>query len=343
MSKTRMYIDFNKVENNINYLKGNEQVCLIVKAQMYGVDYQHINEFIQRGYNYFGVSTFEEALIIREINKDVKILILAPVEDDELMICQQLSLEITVVTLEQMRKVSKLNLVHLKFDTGMGRIGFTNNDVSEIKDLIDRRNNNVIGIYSHFACADDDEITMNQINKFKKILDEFDNYPFKYVHIQNTLGSIKYHIDFVNLKRIGIGTWGYLSNHKENKEYGKKLEPALSLYASVTQLKEYKGPIGYGHQDIVDGKIATLKIGYHDGLFRSAKGFEFQNGSKIVGNVCMCQTMVQVKEEITEQEIFGPNESIYNLCEYQQTITYEILVSISSRIKKIIIGSINEK
>lgn len=333
VKKTTLQINFDAVKQNIDYLAKDMDVFLVAKGLCYGTSFASVEKLIAIGYLKFCVSTIEEAYILRKINPDIEILILLPIENEEINEALLNNFQITITSLSQLKVVNNQVMIHLKFDTGMGRIGFGKNDINEVKKNMVKKN--IIGIYSHFAFAADDEVSNNQIKVFKDIVDAFEAYNFKYIHIQNSLGAIKYDIDFVNTKRLGIGIWGYLTNKKEMDNYGTMLKESLTLVANVIQNKEYQGYIGYDCSEYVEGKIATLAFGYHDGLFRKATGYVFKDGSKIVGKVCMCQTMLLVDEYFEKKEIFGKNESIYDIVEYCGVTVYEFLSALSSRIKKI--------
>jgi alanine racemase len=182
--------------------------------------------------------------------------------------------------------------------------------------------------------ASNEEFSKRQIAELKKASENFPD--IKYVHIQNTLGAIKYDVDFCNMVRIGIGQFGYLAGRREASLYGQKLKPALRLEARVLQYKEnFDGPIGYDLTENVTGNIATIRMGYHDGLLRCFQGYKFNSGAKIVGLICMCQAMLKVEHDSEYIEIFGEEENIYSLLKYGKISTYEFLVSLSARVDKI--------
>ena len=342
MGKTTLFIDYEKIDYNIKYMSKGMEIYLVVKANSYGAGQVSITELIKRGYKYFAVSTLEEAFVLRRLNKNIEILLLAPIEDTEIKSALDNNIDVTIINFEQLKLVEDFTKVQIKFDTGMGRIGFSMDDIYKLKDFIGNRH--IKGIYSHLAAAGSDEKSNVQIDNFKKIVELFKDNNVEKIHLQNSLGSIKYELDFVNMKRLGIGVWGYLSDKEEYEKYGLELQQSMSLYANVIQNKYYKGYIGYDHIDYVDGNVATLRIGYHDFLSRKLRGFEFKDGSKIVGKICMCQTMLLVENPIEKKEIFGPNESIYDLALYTDTIVHEFIARLSDRVKRknIEIGEKNE-
>lgn len=319
MSDINLYINYEHVADNIEYLRKGKKTILMVKANAYGMGINHIKKLIQHGYDFFGVSTLDEAIEIRKIDQNCEILVCTPISEYNVAVENNI-----IVTIIDANDVIDGLRYHIKFDTGMGRLGIKNNFNSLEPE----------GIYTHFPIASDTEFSKKQIAEFREISKLFKNV--KYIHMQNTLGSIKYDIDFCNMVRIGIGQFGLLSNHEEAKEYGQHLKPVLKLETRVINYKEnYDGYIGYDLTEYVNGNIATIRIGYYDGLSRSFGGYTFKNGNKIVGLICMCQTMIKTNKKQEYIEIFGEEENIYNILKYGKISTYEFLVSLSTRVNKI--------
>ncbi len=336
MIDTALTIDTKKVIHNISILSKKTVPILMVKANCYGMGEEAISALIEEGYDFFGVSRICEAMSIVEKSDSVKILIVAPIDANELQKITNPNIKITIATLEQLNQCQPHHIIHLKFDVGMGRIGFSKNDLEAIKRIVLKKNLNIEGLYSHLPCASNDEISNVQIEEFRKIVNIFG--PVKYIHMQNSLATIKYDIDFVNVNRIGIAIWGYLETREAMDEYGKELIPAIELHAKVEQNKYFKGKISYDFTEEVEGNISTIAIGHHDGFKQSNQGFIFGNNAKVVGTVCMCHTMLLVDEFIEEQEIFGEQENLYNLLEYGKIGMYEFLVGLAPRIQKKIKG-----
>lgn len=319
MNDINLYIDYEKVKYNLEYLRKDKEVIIMVKANSYGVGFDHIKRLIKLGYSFFGVTTIEEALEIREYNKEVEVMVFSPIID--YTIARDNNIIATIIDPDDV--IDGLRY-HIKFDTGMGRLGIQK-PYAHLKPE---------GLFTHFPMAINEEVSKRQINELKNIANEFSE--LKYIHIQNTLGAIKYNIDFCNAVRIGIGQFGLLSSEEENDIYGKKLKQALKMEVRVTQYKEnYNDYIGYDLTEFVTGNIATVRMGYHDGLVRSFGGYQFKSGAKIVGLICMCQAMLKVSENSEYIEIFGDKENIYDLLKYGKISTYEFLVSLSTRVNKI--------
>lgn len=334
MDNTTLYVDYQKVKRNITKLAKNKQVCLMVKADNYGLGEETIKELILLGYNFFGVSTLEEALVIRSFSNDVDILIVAYLFEQDYQIAQDNNIQITIFKMEQFTHLNDKIKFHLKFDTGMGRLGFNISQVAQVRAQLIKLNLKPIGLYSHLANAANQEKTLIQSNKFKKIIQQLEQFKFQYIHFQNTMGSSQYDFEYCNMVRIGIGMWGYYTNYNEANLAKVKLEHSLELHAVVEQVKEYDDYLGYDHIDYAKGEVATIRIGYHDGFTRNFEHYQFYDNSQVIGHICTCQAMILNPKNYQYQEIFGLHENIYDLVDYANITVYELLLSLSSRIKK---------
>ncbi len=329
MNNLQLNVDLKKIEHNIDIFKSMKKtICAMVKANAYGVGFDIIPHYISMGVNFYGVSTFEEALKVRRYSKDIDIIVVSYV--DPLYYDEAIENNITITLFEksQINDIPVNLKLHIKFDTMMGRIGFDMSDISIVKKAIPKLN--VQGIFTHFPEALNEELTIKQISIFKKIVVELE-YEFNYIHCQNSTGSLMYDVDFCNMIRPGIGILGLFGSEGEVIESG--LKPSLSLYAPVYMLKEYEGFVGYDLTQKVNGKMATIRIGYNDGLSRSYNGYRFkQNNAKIVGNISMCQTMITYEGKLGSTfEVFGDINSIYDLTKYSGQIVYQLLVSMNER------------
>jgi len=329
MTESYLTINFNDVKKNITLLAKEKKPCLVVKANCYGLGDFAILKLINMGYDFFAVSTYNEAVNLRKLDDDIDILILTPTTEINKDFIH------TVDTIEHLKDIDPTQRIHLKFDTGMGRLGFQKEKVKEIHQIVKDNKLNVNGIYSHFHSADNEKKSQEQIKEFKDIVDYFSDINIKYIHIQNTLGALKYEIDYVNMVRPGIGIWGYFANQKEKCSTNILLNESLALYAKVIHDKIYFDKVSYNQLDKANGRTLTLRIGYADGLFPKMRGYEFKNGARVIGQVCMCQTIIEYDNKCDYFEIFGKNESIYDIIERSEALTYNFLVNLSERIEKI--------
>lgn len=333
-------INKQNVISNIETCRGSKEVCLMVKANNYGIGDSGLSMLIESGYTFFGVSTIEEALKLRGMNSEIKILIVSYIELSDITTCVDNNITFTVYDDQMLRMLTANCLFHLKVDTNMGRLGFQLSELEEVREYLLENNLTPEGIFSHLACASDEQKTQIAIDNFKQALSIFADFDFKYTHLLNTYGSLNYQTDFDNLVRIGIGMWGYFATEDEKNLSSKSLKPALSLSLTVSHSKNYQGFISYDHLDVVDGMIITVPLGYHDGFARTMRLFHIKDVGVVVGNVNMCQHMILLDEGVTFKrgdlyQLFE-GDQLYKICEYTNVTVYEFLVSLSSRMKRVI-------
>lgn len=312
-------IDLDAVLSNVRAVKAkvgpNVKTMAIVKTDAYGHGAVKISqELSAEGVDAFGVATVEEGALLRRNGIKEPILILGYVfpEDYEALLSNSLmhavfSFNNALELSEKAKELNKTAKIHIKIDTGMGRIGFIPNDESaeEIVNISKLPNIEINGIFTHFACADEKDKTScnNQKKLYLDFLEKLEakgvNIPVK--HMDNSAGIIDGDGDFLNMVRIGIMTYGmYPSDEVDKASF--KLSPALSLISSVTMVKKvHKGfTVSYGSTFVApdDMEIATVSIGYGDGYPRalSNKGRVLIGGEycNIIGRVCMDQLMVDV-------------------------------------------------
>jgi len=259
-------------------------------------------------------------------------------------------LEESLVHLQQIEGKLK---IHVKLDTGMGRIGTSDlEELKEIDNLLDSEKIDFEGIFSHYSNADgeDDNYDNYQTENFERSLKIFTHKP-KYIHIENSAGTVKYsnRDDQYNLTRIGIAMYGCYPSGNIEKLDKVQLEPVASLVSKVTHVKKIQAgqKLGYGvsYEAKQDEYIATVPIGYADGLLRRAQGFKIRVGSEeceIVGRVCMDQLMVRCSKNVKVGddvlffgEYSGQKVSVDEFAEYQNTISYEIFCCINKRVPRV--------
>ncbi len=352
-------------EININNLYANideiekvapkEKIIAVIKADAYGHGMLRIcKALIKKGIKFFAVATAEEALKIKEVDENVEILILGPIEYAYMDKISEKNIYFMVTDFEEIEYLenskTKTN-VFITVDTGMGRVGFQK---EEIDRLISKLENckyvNPIGIFSHFSSSDTDEkYTKFQEDNFKEICDKITSKipAVKYKHLLNSFGTIKLKNDGYDFVRVGIIAYGGVTED-ETKPY--KFKPVMSLFAKISYIKTlYKDSyISYGNTYL--GKAgetyATVSIGYADGVRRdlSNKGYVYYKGyrCKIVGRVCMDQLVIALPKELVGEakkgdtvEFFGENISVVEVADLCNTISYEILCGISQRVPRI--------
>lgn len=359
--RTYVKINLENIVHNYNVINStlnNAEFMAVVKANAYGCGAIKIAKTLENvGCNKFAVATVNEALELRKAGVCGDILVLGFVESRLHKKCITNNIDITISDIENVidldKTAEKLNTkanIHIKIDTGMSRYGFNyKNAELEVKKINKCKNINLKGIYSHFAVADEpkNDFTNTQYNRFMMVINKVNEYgidiPIK--HIANSAGILindKLHLDMV---RCGIVLYGY--SPSENV-VNNNIRESVGLYTRITRIDiiEKGNSISYGRTYILDKdrKIATISIGYADGLNRalSNKGIVYINGSRcnIVGKICMDACMVDVTECSTvsvgdEVEIFGKNIPILEYANSLNTINYEVLCMISSRVPRV--------
>lgn len=349
LSNTYLKINLDNYRFNINYLKqhSNKNLIAIVKANAYGaVDYKCAKILNDEGIDFFGVSSLLEALSLRRHGIKGEILILGYINPRYLDTVIKNSLSIATVSKDYIDELLKYDIsglkVHLKIDTGMNRIGLFKDEVKDVLHKLLDKGAKVEGIFTHYATSDENlEFTAVQYQRFKEVLDSL-NYNFRYIHASNTDAAIAFKDEVSNYVRCGLGLLGYSS-------YKSELKPCVSLHSKVinTKLAKKDTAISYGQHYRLsqDEYIATVAIGYADGLLRHNSGHHvYIDGeyAEIVGSICMDQMMVHINKPVainSDVEIFGEHISLYDMAKDNQTIPYEILTSISDRVTRVYVDN----
>lgn len=356
----RAYLDINlnALVANLNFyreqLDPSTKIMVMVKAFAYGSGSNEVANLLQ--YNridYLAVAYADEGVELRKNGITIPIMVMNPNKEDfGNLLKYDLEPEIYSLNLLDnwtafIQNKDGIPNLHLKLDTGMHRLGFELSDVEKLIEKINYHNLNISSIFSHLASADDNtenDFTNKQIDIFEKIASEIstgiNQHPL--YHILNSSGILAHPEAQFNMVRLGIGLYGYDPTNK------KKLQVVASLYAQISQIKTVSqgDTIGYSRSFKAnrDMQIGTINIGYADGISRqlsNGKGKVWINGqtAPIVGNVCMDMIMVDLTGidcEVGDQvEIFGSHIPLTEIADSLNTISYEILTSISERVKRI--------
>ena len=372
-SKARTWaeIDLNALENNFyaikNIIPKGCKYLGVVKADAYGHGAVQVAKRLEKiGADYLAVAVIDEAIELRKAGIELPIIILGytSVEYIDLLIdnditqtltCEEMAVEYSNACIEKNKSVK----VHLSIDTGMSRIGILCNKenfelgIQSVFRICKLDNLEIEGIFTHFAVSDvsgeeNQLYTENQYEQFIKVIDKChrEGFDFKIKHCANTGATINYTNYSLDMVRPGLSLYGY---GDEKNELG--LMPVMSLYTKINTIKEY-GPgihISYGRRFKTEKntRIGVVGIGYADGLHRrmsnncsfySEAGFCQQRGS-----ICMDMCMIDItdKKDIVKNsviEIFGKHSDLNILAEKAETITYELLCSVSKRIPRVYKG-----
>ena len=360
--ETVLEIDFKALKHNFEYLKSriqkNTKLLAVVKAFAYGNDANEIALYLQNlDVDYFAVAYTNEGVALRNNGVTKPILVLHPqAVNFKLLIkhCLEPSLYNAKVFGEFIEIASeepqKHYPVHIKFNTGLNRLGFWENDVDYLISKLKETNAiKVKSVFSHLAASEDldeKDFTLNQIKTFTIISEEFiSKLGYKpMLHICNTSGILNHPEAHFDMVRTGIGLYGFGNSEKENKHF----KPIGTLKTVISQIHtiEKGESVGYNRAYKSEAfiKTATLPIGHADGIGRqygNSKGFVIIKGQKapIIGNVCMDMIMVNVTNidcnESDEVIIFGPESTAEQLAEKANTISYELITAISQRVKRV--------
>lgn len=348
---TYVEVNIDALNDNIKYCHSKIQKPLmaILKANAYGHGYEQIADALKDNNQIimFGVATIKEAIDLRNIGINKDILVLGPIPLQELELAINNDISLALFSIPYLEEINRLNVynkpvkVHIAIDSGMNRIGIkTKDEYQELLSLIDNNKITIDGIFSHFATADeiDDTEYNKQLNLFKEITL---NCNYKYIHIDNSASMLYHHNDYGNMARLGIAMYGVEPNGSESNH----LKQVMSFYTKIAMIKKVpKGEkIGYGmtYEADTDILVATLPVGYADGLIRSNQGREvYINGNyyPIIGRVCMDQCMIKVDDNVKLGdivEIFGQHISLARMAKELNTIPYEITCLISPRVERI--------
>ena len=355
-NETILHVDLRKLEQNFNYLKSKlkntTKIIGVVKAFAYGHGDIKISKKLEKlGVYALWVSDFEEGVTLRKSGIKIKIIVANPgLKSYNKIIENQLDVVIYNRTLLNLYCSNKKNAnIHIKFNTGMNRYGFNENDISSIVPEINNSPHlDLISICSHLAASNDkdnSEYTLKQIEKFELISQQFELLMKKSVnkHLLNSYGLLnfkKYQMDSV---RLGIGLYGSVDD--------KALHQISCLSSVITQIRsiDKNEAVGYGTSFIAKKrmKIAIVPVGYADGINRQLSnqiGSVFINNHKckIIGEISMDSLTIDItKINLNEGDIvqiFGSKLSVAEIAKKINTIPYEIYATLNRRIKRVYSG-----
>lgn len=346
-------IDLNALEENFNKIP--KPVCCVVKADAYGHGSIVVSRFLEKfGASYFAVSNIEEAIELRNGGIKAPILILGFTSPTCAKSLSDYNIDQCVFSLEYAKELnqnainSDVNInIHIKIDTGMGRIGFQFHDLhNELDDALAASklsNLTPYGIFMHFAKADEgvNDYTINQYNNFIKAVNYLENsgIKFKVHHCANSSAILDYPSYHLDMVRAGIILYGV-----NPSPLNHEVKPIMTLKSRVSFVKEvFKGDsISYNglYKAETNTRIATIPVGYADGIARELTGFYVlinNKKCKIVGRVCMDQIMVESTDAKVGDEviIYGDGVSVCDAANFLKTSPYKLLCDIGRRVPRV--------
>ena len=360
---TTLEVDLAAMKKNLNYFRSHlpqhHPLVAMVKAGSYGTGDVDVARMLQHeGVKYLAVAFADEGVLLRSKGITMPIVVLNADQDSfDVMIAHDLEPEIySFHSLDAFRRaaqhVQRQNYpIHIKLDTGMHRLGFMEDDI----DLLGRALHHdptlrIATIFSHLSCADmpeEDEFTLGQIERFDymsaQLIEWLDYTPLR--HIANSAAIVRFPYAAFEMCRLGLGLYGFGFEHND------ALIPVATLSTRIVQIKSLaKGEsVGYGRGARLERETitATIPVGYADGLDRHLGGGRWSvriNGKSapIIGRVCMDSAMIDITDiesvEVGDKvTIFGTERgnTLEDMAQVLDTITYEIMTSISSRVKRI--------
>ncbi len=360
LHQTTLDVDLNALVYNFNAfrkkLRPTTKIMAMVKAFGYGSGSVEIARTLQHHQcDYLAVAVADEGAELRRAGIVIPIVVMNPEKKSfDTLVENQLEPEIYSFEILSsfLHYADNHHLthypIHLKLDSGMHRLGFVGNDLKHLTQILTQQNRvKIKSIFSHLAGADSkefDDFTHTQINRFHQFTNQITahfSYPILR-HILNSAGIERFTEYQYDMVRLGIGMYGV------SAVKNVQLETVCTLKTIVLQTKKVASgeTVGYSRKGKIekDSVIATLPIGYADGFHRAlgnGMGEVFVNGrrAKTIGNVCMDLTLIDVTDmEVKEGdvvEIFGKNIPITEVAQKLNTIPYEVLTSVSQRVKRV--------
>lgn len=374
---TESYFDRSCVEIDLDALKHNFEeikkattpgtgILAVVKADAYGHGaLETAKTLIDAGAAGLCLATIDEAVELRKHGINVPMMTLGFTDPSRFKDAVRFEVEQAVYSYEIAEKLSeeavkagKTCKIHIKLDTGMGRIGFKTDgtETDEIVKACKLPGLEPYGVFSHFAVADtdDDEYTNRQYELFMKQIGELESKGIHFAkkHICNSAGILRFPNMHLDLVRAGIILYGLMPPGCPEPAVKIDLKPVMNWYAKVIHVKTVPAgtSVSYGRHFKAEKQteVTTVGIGYADGLSRRlSNGFELIIGGKkcpIIGNICMDMCMVdttdlEVRPKIGDKVIvFGSQRSADELAEALGTINYEITCDVGKRVRRLYIG-----
>ncbi|MBS4175489.1 alanine racemase [Bacillus sp. FJAT-49736] len=366
-------------EIELDYLKENVKsvrkhlpseinIFAVVKANGYGHgDVQVAKTAIEAGAHGLTVAFLDEALVLRRNGIHVPIIVLGAARPEDAPIAAIYNISLTVFQKEWLEKAllflnkDETLSIHVKCDTGMGRLGIR--DIDELKDIVTviNKNTNIAfdGIFTHFATADElnTEYYEIQLHRFIEMVNALEEKP-RYIHCANSASALRFKQSGFNAVRLGIAMYGLTPSEEMESLIPFPLKEVFSLHTKIVYVKKLPPgeSISYGatYKTQTEEWIATIPIGYADGWIRKLQGQVVLVDGKevpIVGRICMDQCMIKLPYYLpvgTEVTLIGKQGerfiSVNDIARKLDTINYEIPCIISKRVPRIYIknGEVTE-
>lgn len=367
--KTVLEINLNALTHNLAVFKtliragkphAPTKLMAMVKASAYGNGSEEVARLLEfHKVDYLAVAYSDEGIVLRQAGVKMPIMVMNP-DEESFDAMYRYNLEPEIYSLNILNRLIEFSYyaksptpysIHLKLDTGMHRLGFEKTNIAELVSLINQNKHiTIISVFTHLAASESpehDSFTHEQVRRFMEMYDVLtEGVGYKPMrHVLNSSGIVRHASYQFEMARLGIGLYGIDSSGL----FQNNLQVVQTLKASISQIKNVAchETIGYSRRGALtrDSRIATISIGYADGLLRGAGNGRFSVWVKgqlapIVGNVCMDMTMIDITDipealEGDEVEIFGTHISVHQLATVLDTIPYQIFTGIAERVKRV--------
>lgn len=360
--QTVLEINLNAIAHNLKeyrkLLSPGTAIMAMVKAFSYGSGGAEIASILQfNKVDYLGVAYADEGVELRSAGISLPIMVMNT-DASSFNTVTEYHLEPVIYSFAILQQFENYLVeqglkeypIHIEIETGMNRLGFAPHDADGLgKRLNESGWVKIKSVFSHLAASENkehDAFTMDQFRIFNETIEELKQHiynPFAR-HISNSAAIIRHPELKLDMVRLGIGLYGV-----EVETEQLSLEPVASLKSTIAQLKRLKPgeSVSYNRRGIVDrvSLVATVRIGYADGYSRrlgNGKGKMFVRGklAPVIGNICMDMTMIDVTDipgvkEGDDVVVFGKELPVQQLADWAETIPYEILTSVSQRVKRV--------
>lgn len=359
---TKAVINLEAIRNNLSAFQkraDGAEVIAVVKADGYGHGAEEVaRTAVENGVRLLAVATPDEALLLRRGGIEQDILVMGAVPAAFVPVAQRENIIVTALSLEWIESAEKAAVsgqplrVHLKVDTGMGRLGIQPEEAEAAFAKLASDVFSFDGIFTHFAAADDEDTSLfeQQAERMNGVLGQVPEGVM--VHVSNSAAALMHPSVACDAVRIGISLYGIAPSPYVGEHSPIALEPSLSLETEIVHIKKVQpgATISYGATYRSEGEewIATLPVGYADGMLRGLQGQEvLVRGQRapIVGRICMDQCMVRLKEQLPVGEPVqligrqGDGEILIDeWAEKLGTIPYEIPCILTKRVPRVYVN-----
>lgn len=348
------------VKNIVSLYPNHQEIYVALKANAYGHGYIEVaKQALKSGATRLLVAFIDEGIFLRKAGIDAPILVLGATRAQDINIAIKHNLTLTAYNVDWLEDItnylsdSDVVTIHIKFDTGMGRLGLkTKAEWEKASTLLKRSTINLEGMFTHFATADelDRSYFQQQLDRFYEMIEWVKDSGFSptLIHCANSAAAVL-ETGLFNTVRVGIIMYGLTPSLEMKSEIPFSLKPALSFYTKISHIKQLPANSGVSYGATYKTSdvewIATLPVGYADGWLRDMQGFSvLVEGEKaeIVGRVCMDQCMIKLSKQYpvgTKVTLIGDSNdkivSAEDVASHMNTINYEVTCLINNRVPRV--------